>query len=57
VDGTWTFDPHGGGTRVHFVAEGELAGVMRVLEPLARRAMARQFAGYHRNLKRVVEGN
>jgi uncharacterized protein YndB with AHSA1/START domain len=56
VDGTWTFGPDGDGTRVHFVAEGELTGVMRVLEPLARRAMARQFVGYHRNLKRNVEG-
>jgi hypothetical protein len=24
VDGTWSSEPDGGGTRVHFIAEGEL---------------------------------
>jgi hypothetical protein len=55
VDGTWTFEPDGEGTRAHFIADGELKGLMKLLEPVARRALARQFAGYHRNLHQNVE--
>jgi uncharacterized protein YndB with AHSA1/START domain len=56
VDGTWTFaSADGGGTRVHFVAQGELTGMMRLLSPIATRMIARQFAGYHENLRRNVE--
>jgi uncharacterized protein YndB with AHSA1/START domain len=56
VDGTWTFTPggDGAGTSVTFVAEGELSGLMRIGEPLVKRGMARQFAGYHRNVQRNV---
>ena len=54
VDGTWSFEPDGGGTRVHFVAEGEVGGP-RLLEPIVKRVVARQFAGYHRNLRRNLE--
>src|SRR3954447_26262734 len=42
VDGRWTFeadDAHG--TRVRFVAEGDLSGPMRLLEPLLKRGIAR----------------
>ncbi len=31
VDGSWSFEPGSDGTTVHFVAEGELRGAMRVL--------------------------
>ena len=55
IDGTWSFEPDGGGTRVRFVAEGELRGVMRMLQPVTRVVMARQMAGYHANLRRNVE--
>jgi uncharacterized protein YndB with AHSA1/START domain len=55
MDGTWTFDPDGDGTRVHFVATGELSGLMKLFEPATRRLLARQFAAYHRNLRRNVE--
>jgi uncharacterized protein YndB with AHSA1/START domain len=55
IDGTWSFEPDGDATRVRFVAEGELRGVMRLLKPVARLVMARQMAGYHRNLRRNVE--
>ena len=55
VDGTWSFEPDDSGTRVHFVADGQLRGVMRLLEPIVTRIRARQFAGYHRNLRRIVE--
>jgi uncharacterized protein YndB with AHSA1/START domain len=55
VDGTWSFEPDGAGTRVHFVAEGQLKGAMRLLGPLAARIIARQFRGYHENLRRNLE--
>ncbi|HEY3945648.1 MAG TPA: SRPBCC family protein [Solirubrobacteraceae bacterium] len=55
VDGTWTFEPQGEGTLVHFVAEGELSGPIKLLEPVASRVFARQFAGYHQNLRRALE--
>jgi len=55
IDGTWSFEPDGDGTRVHFVAAGALSGVMRLLQPVARRLIARQMAGYHQNLRRNLE--
>ncbi len=55
IDGTWSFEPDGNGTRVRFVAAGEARGVMRVLQPVAKLVIARQMAGYHRNLRRNVE--
>jgi carbon monoxide dehydrogenase subunit G len=56
IDGTWSFESDGDGTRVRFVAEGELRGVMRVLQPVTKLVMGRQMAGSHRNLRRNVEG-
>jgi len=56
IDGTWVFEPHPDeGTRVHFVAEGELRGPLRILEPIIKIVIARQFAAYHRILRRNVE--
>ena len=55
IDGTWSFEPEAGGTLVRFAAVGELRGPLRLLGPLARRAIARQFAGYHRTLRRNLE--
>jgi hypothetical protein len=54
VDGTWTFEPEGDGTRVRFIAEGELTGVMKLFEPLVRRLLTRQFAGYHGTSERAI---
>jgi uncharacterized protein YndB with AHSA1/START domain len=56
IDGTWSLEALGDGTRVTFTAEGELSGLMKLLGPLASRVLARQFAQYHRNLRRNVEG-
>jgi len=50
IDGAWTFEPEGAGTRVHFVASGDLPGAMRLFGPVLKRLMGRQFAGYHRQL-------
>ncbi len=55
IDGTWRFMPAGAGTTVRFVADGELRGPIRLLAPLISRIVARQFAGYHRNLRRNVQ--
>jgi carbon monoxide dehydrogenase subunit G len=56
VDGRWTFHDDGAsGTRVHFVAEGNLTGPMRLVEPLVRRAIARSFRHYHALFARNVE--
>lgn len=57
VDGTWTFEPAEGGTRLHFVADGKLNGFVRILKPIATRVLARQFAAYHRNLRRNLEAS
>ena len=57
IDGTWTLEPISNGTRVRFSADGELNGLLGLLQPLARRALARQFAGYHRNLRRNLESS
>ena len=56
IDGVWAFAPDGDGTRVHFVAEGPLPGPLRLLDPIGRRVLGRQFAGYHENLRRNLEG-
>jgi uncharacterized protein YndB with AHSA1/START domain len=55
IDGTWTFKPDGGLTEVTFTAEGELHGLLRFIEPIVKRLMARQFADYHRKLCRNVD--
>ena len=54
IDGTWTLEPDGAGTKVVFVAAGKLRGPTRLIAPVIQRAMAREFAGYHRNLCRNV---
>ncbi len=43
-DGTWAFEQDGDGTRAQFIAEGELKRLMKLFEPVARLAGARQFA-------------
>ena len=55
IDGRWSFEPDGAGTRVRFAAEGALRGALRVVQPLLKRLMAEQFAEYHANLRRNVE--
>jgi uncharacterized protein YndB with AHSA1/START domain len=56
IDGRWTFTDDGAGrTRVHFVAEGELTGPLRLAEPLLRRGIARTFRRSHALLARNVE--
>ena len=55
IDGTWSFIPDGTGTRVEFVAEGWLRGLMRLVSPIAQRMLGHQFARYHDILRRNLE--
>jgi uncharacterized protein YndB with AHSA1/START domain len=55
IDATYSFEPDGDRTKVTFLAEGPLSGAMRLLEPVTKRLMARQFAGYHDKLRQHVE--
>ena len=55
VDGTWSLTPVTDGTRVEFVAEGELRGAAQLAGPIFKRLMRRQFATYHHNLRANVE--
>lgn len=50
-----TLQPTDGGTRIHFACHGEAHGPMRVAQPLLRRTLKRQFAGYCTTLKVVLE--
>jgi carbon monoxide dehydrogenase subunit G len=55
VDGRWTFEDDGaGGSRVHFVADGELSGPIRLLERLVRLGVDRSFRRYHALLAQQV---
>jgi Polyketide cyclase / dehydrase and lipid transport len=51
LDGRWTFEPSGDGTRVHFLGEANFSG----LKTLARPLIAPQFRRYHQLLKRRLE--
>jgi uncharacterized protein YndB with AHSA1/START domain len=55
IDGTWAFSAEAAGTRVDFVAQGTLSGLMRAIEPLAARVLARQFRSYHRRLRHNIQ--
>ena len=55
IDGRWTFEPDGDATRVHFEAWGDLHGPQKLLQPLLKLAIARQFKKYHRNLRHNLE--
>jgi uncharacterized protein YndB with AHSA1/START domain len=55
VDGRWTFEPDGEGTRVRFEAWGPLPVLLRPLTPLLARVTARQFRGFHERLRQAVE--
>jgi carbon monoxide dehydrogenase subunit G len=55
IDGSHVLHETDDGTRIHFVAEGRAGGVLRLAEPLLRLALRRQFEGYYRRLKEVLE--
>jgi uncharacterized protein YndB with AHSA1/START domain len=51
LDGRWELEPSRGGTLLRFVGEGDIRGPMRLAKPV----LARQFRGYHKRLKDLVE--
>jgi len=55
VDGRVTFDPSERGTRFQFRVYGQPVGVMRLVEPIFKPIMKRNFGRYCANLKRVLE--
>ena len=57
IDGRWTFEPDDNATRVRFEAWGELHGPQKLLLPLLKLAIAREFRKYHRNLRRNLEAS
>ena len=50
-----TFEPIGEGTRMRLRVHGELEGPMRLLQPLVRRVLRRQFAHHCTALKEALE--
>jgi uncharacterized protein YndB with AHSA1/START domain len=53
--GHYTLEPTSTGTRLTFVIEGDAAGFFRLADPLAERAIARQFAADFATLKDMLE--
>ena len=52
-----TFEELDEGTLMRFRVHGRLGGAMRLLEPLVRRVLRRQFGGYCATLKGVLESS
>ena len=55
LDSRITFDPSDDGTRMRFDVHGQPGGAMRLAQPILRRTLKRQFAGYCDTLKRILE--
>jgi carbon monoxide dehydrogenase subunit G len=55
INGRNEFRASDGGTRIDFVAEGQLGGALRLAESLLARGLRRQFKGYYVRLKDVLE--
>jgi carbon monoxide dehydrogenase subunit G len=51
LDGRWELEPSHGGTRLRFVGEADVRGLMRLTRPV----LARRFRSYHERLKHLVE--
>jgi len=52
-----SFDSEGGGTRMRLAAHGQPTGAARVLQPLLRAALKRQFRRACKTLKRLLESD
>jgi uncharacterized membrane protein len=55
IDGRNRFAPAGRGTRLHFVAEGELRGPLRLARPILARLVLRQFQADYARLVEALE--
>ena len=50
-----TLEPTDQGTLMRFGASGQPTGALRLAQPVLRRTLERQFAGYCATLKQLVE--
>ena len=57
IDCRFIFEQRDGGTRVSFNVYGDPSGPLRFAKPLMVWALKRQFTGYCRTLKRVLEAD
>lgn len=55
IDARITFDQTEVGTRLRLDAPGQPSGLMRLAQPVLRVTLKRQFAGYCKTLKQVLE--
>jgi len=55
IDGKNEFAAVDGGTRIDFVAEGELGGPLRLAQPILARLLRRQFESDYARLKEALE--
>jgi uncharacterized protein YndB with AHSA1/START domain len=55
VDAEITFEPDGSATRMCFRVHGQPSGTLRLLQPLLRAALRRQFKSHCGRLKEVLE--
>ena len=55
LDAHIRLEPSGDGTRMAFRVHGQPTGAMRVMQPLLRLTVKRQFASYCATLKRILE--
>ena len=55
MQGSYTFEPNGGGTRVTFLLTGEPGGFFKLAEPVLMQILQRQWQTNLANLKDVLE--
>lgn len=55
IHGRIALEPTGAGTRMRFTVHGQPRGPMRLLQPVLRRALKRQFEQHCATLKNVLE--
>lgn len=57
IDGRLLFESVADGTRVHFTVHGRPSGAMRIVQPLLRLALKRQFSEHVSTLKAALESS
>ena len=55
MQGSYTFEPSGGGTKVTFTVQGDPGGFFRLAEPILARMVKRQIEADYNNLKDLLE--
>jgi len=57
MEHSYTFETTKGGTRVHFLAEGESSGLFKLAEPVISRMYQRQSEGDFQTAKEILEAH